>query len=401
MPGATAGLPSSAGSAANLPGATAGLPSSAGSTAEQANRGSRLFGSVQTPGGTEIIDARGAWITPGLIDCHTHLVYGGNRSREIEQRRLGATYEEIARRGGGILSTVRATRAMSESQLLDASLPRLHALADEGATTVEIKSGYGLTLNDELKMLRVARRLAELVPVNVRTTLLAAHALPPEFAGRPDDYIRMVCEEIIPAAADEGLSDAVDVFCERIAFSPAQCERVFESARRRGLPVKGHVEQLSDFGGARLAARFNALSVDHLEYLAPDDVRTLAASGTTAVLLPGAFYFLRETQKPPVERLRTAGVPMAVASDLNPGTSPLCSLRLAINMAGTLFGLTPEEALAGATRAAARALGLADSVGILAVGKQADFLLWDIDHPSELACEFGVPRLRQRVFRGE
>ena len=353
------------------------------------------------PGITKVIDARGAWITPGLIDCHTHLVYGGNRSREIEQRRLGVSYEEIARWGGGILSTVRATRAMSEHELLDASLPRLRALADEGVTTVEIKSGYGLTLDDELKMLRVARRMAEHMPVNIRTTLLAAHALPPEFTGRADDYVRLVCDEIIPAAASEGLADAVDVFCERIAFTPEQCELVFETARRHGLPVKGHVEQLSDFGGARLAARFDALSVDHLEYLNPDDAQLLAASGTTAVLLPGAFYFLRETQRPPVEQLRAAGVPMAVASDLNPGTSPLCSLRLAINMASTLFGLTPEESLAGATRAAARALGLADTIGTLSVGKQADFLVWEVDHPSELACEFGVPRLRQRVFHGK
>ncbi|MCG2685659.1 MAG: imidazolonepropionase [Planctomycetales bacterium] len=352
-------------------------------------------------GPAEVIDARGAWITPGLVDCHTHLVYGGNRSREIELRRSGVSYEEIARQGGGILSTVRATRAMSESQLLDASLPRLTALADEGVTTVEIKSGYGLTPADELKMLRVARRMAEHVPINITTTLLAAHALPPEFQGRADDYVALVCDEIIPAAAAEGLADAVDVFCERIAFSTAQCERVFEAARRHGLPVKGHVEQLSNLGGARLAARFAALSVDHLEYLGAADVQALADSGTTAVLLPGAFYFLRETQKPPVAQLRAAGVPMAVSTDLNPGTSPLCSLRLMLNMACTLFGLTPEEALVGATRSAARALGLADRIGTLTVGKQADFLVWDVDHPSELVCEFGVPRLRQRVFRGE
>ncbi len=274
------------------------------------------------------------------------------------------------------------------------------ALADEGATTVEIKSGYGLTTADELKMLRVARRLAERVPVHVSTTLLAAHALPPEFAGRSDEYIALVCDEIIPAAAAEGLADAVDVFCERIAFSPAQCERVFEAARRCGLPVKGHFEQLSNLGGARLAARFGALSADHLEHLGTDDLPALAASGTTAVLLPGAYYFLRETRKPPVAELRAAGVPMAVATDLNPGTAPLCSLRLALNMASTLFGLTPEEALAGATRSAARALGLADRLGSLTVGRQADFLVWDVDHPSELVCEFGVPRLRQRVFRG-
>ena len=345
-------------------------------------------------------DARGAWITPGLVDCHTHLVYGGNRSREIEQRRLGVSYEEIARQGGGIISTVRATRSMSERQLLDASLPRLRALTDEGVTTVEVKSGYGLTTADELKMLRVARRLADHAPVNIYTTLLAAHALPPEFAGRPDDYVAMVCDEIIPAAADEGLADAVDVFCERIAFSPAQCERIFDFARRFGLAVKGHMEQLSDSGGARLAARFAALSADHLEHLAPNDAQTLADAGTVAVLLPGAYYFLRETQKPPIEALRAAGASMAVATDLNPGTSPLASLRLAINMAGTLFGLTPEEALAGATRSAAKALGAADRIGVLAVGRRADFLVWDIEHPAELACEFGVPRLRQRVFGG-
>jgi len=351
-------------------------------------------------GAAEVIDAGGAWITPGLVDCHTHLVYGGNRSREIEMRRSGVSYEEIARRGGGILSTVRATRAMDQSQLLDASLPRLTALADEGVTTVEIKSGYGLNVADELKQLRVARRLGEQVPVNVSTTLLAAHALPPEFQGRSDAYVALVCDEIIPAAAAEGLADAVDVFCERIAFSPAQCERVFQVARRHGLPVKGHVEQLSNLGGARLAARFAALSVDHLEYLDAGDIQSLAQSGTVAVLLPGAFYFLGETQKPPVAELRAAGVPMAVSTDLNPGTSPLCSLRLMLNMASTLFGLTPEEALVGATRAAAQALGMADRLGTLAVGKQADFLVWDVDHPSELVCEFGVPRLRQRVFRG-
>ncbi len=355
----------------------------------------------QDTGTAEVIDAGNAWITPGLVDCHTHLIYGGNRAREIEMRWSGVSYEEIARQGGGILATVRATRALGESELLAASLPRLQALAAEGVTTVEIKSGYGLTLGDELKMLRVARRLAEHVPVNVSTTLLAAHALPPEFAGRADDYVTHVCDEMIPAAAAEGLADAVDVFCERIAFSPAQCERVFAAAGRHGLPVKGHFEQLSDLGGARLAARFKALSADHLEHLDPSGVQAMAEAGTVAVLLPGAFYFLRETQKPPVAVLRAAGVPMAVASDLNPGTCPLASLRLALNMACTLFGLTPEEALAGATRHAARALGLADHLGTLTVGKQADFLVWDVDHPAELVCEFGVPRLRQRIFNGK
>jgi imidazolonepropionase len=355
----------------------------------------------QDTGGAEITDCRNAWITPGLVDCHTHLVYGGNRSREIEMRWSGASYEEIARQGGGILATVRATRALDEVELLAASLPRLQALAAEGVTTVEIKSGYGLTLADELKMLRVARRLAEQVPVNVSTTLLAAHALPPEFAGRADDYVTHVCDEMIPAAAAERLVDAVDVFCERIAFSPAQCERVFKTAVRHGLPVKGHFEQLSNQGGARLAARFKALSADHLEHLDAAGAQALAEAGTVAVLLPGACYFLRETQKPPVAALRAAGVPMAVASDLNPGTCPLASLRLAMNMACTLFGLSPEEAFLGATRHAAGALGLTDRVGTLAVGKQADFLVWDIDHPAELVCEFGVPRLRQRVFNGK
>jgi len=349
---------------------------------------------------TDIINACGAWITPGWIDCHTHLVYGGNRSREIERRWSGVTYEEIARGCGGILATVRATRALDELQLLDASLPRLDALVREGATTVEIKSGYGLTLDDELKMLRVARRMGERAPVRVRTTLLAAHALPPEFSGRADEYVELICTHIIPAAAAEGLADAVDVFCERIAFSTAQCERIFEAAEKYRLPVKGHFEQRSNLGGARLAARHCAISADHLEYLDADGVQALARSGTVAVLLPGAFYFLKETQRPPIERLRAAGVPMAVATDLNPGTCPLASMRWALNMACVLFGLTPEEALAGATRQAARALGLSDRAGTLAVGRSADFLVWDIEHPAELVCELGVPRLRQRVFQG-
>jgi imidazolonepropionase len=347
-----------------------------------------------------VIDVAGAWITPGLIDCHTHLVYGGNRAAEFALRLRGTSYAEIARQGGGILATVRATRAMDDDHLRRAALPRLRALAAEGVTTVEIKSGYGLTLADELKMLRVARSLAEDVPVRITTTLLAAHVVPPEFAGRADEYVDLVCREIIPATADQKLADAVDAFCEHLAFSPDQCARIFAAARANGLPVKVHAEQLANTGGAQCAAQFAALSADHLEHLDQAGASAVAAAGTVAVLLPGAWYYLRETQKPPVAMLRAAGVPMAVASDLNPGTSPLASLRLMLNMACVLFGLTPEEGLAGATRHAAKALGLADRLGTLAVGKEADFLVWDIGHPAELAAEFGIPRLRQRVFQG-
>jgi imidazolonepropionase len=348
----------------------------------------------------KVIDACGAWITPGITDCHTHLVYGGNRAGEIALRLGGASYADIARQGGGILSTVRATRAMDEEQLLLAAISRLRALIAEGVTTVEIKSGYGLTLVDELKMLRVARRLADEMPVRVSTTLLAAHALPPEYAGRREEYIDLVCREIIPAAATEKLADAVDVFCERIAFSPDECARVFSAAGEYGLPVKAHAEQLSNLGGALLAARYGALSADHLEYLDKAGVEAMAAAGTVAVLLPGAFYSLRETQRPPIELLRAAGVPMAVAGDHNPGTSPFIAPRLMLNMACTLFGLTPEESFAGATRNAAKALGMEAEIGTLAVGKAADFLVWDIANPAELICELGVPRLRQRVFKG-
>lgn len=348
----------------------------------------------------DAIDAGGAWLTPGLIDCHTHLVYGGNRAREFEQRLTGVSYDEIARQGGGILSTVRATRALDEDELVAVSLPRAKALAAEGVTTVEVKSGYGLTLEDELKTLRAARRLEKALPLTVTTTLLSAHALPPEFAGKPDAYIDHVCDAILPAAAAAGLADAVDVFCESIGFSPAQCERVFRAAQNLGLPVKGHMEQLSNLGGSALAGRFGALSVDHVEYLDATGIDALRTAGTVAVLLPGAFYFLRERQPPPVEALRAAGVPMAIATDLNPGTSPLASIRLMLNMACTLFGLTPAEALAGVTRNAARALGRSDSIGTLEIGKWADLALWTIDHPAELAYQVGVESLRESVHRG-
>jgi imidazolonepropionase len=343
---------------------------------------------------------RGGVMTPGLVDCHTHLVYAGNRAGEFEQRLEGASYEEIARAGGGILSSVRATRAASEDELIAASLPRLDALLADGVTTVEIKSGYGLTLADELKMLRVARRLGELRPVRVLTTLLGAHALPPEYAGRADDYVALVCDVMIPAAAAEGLADAVDVFCEGIGFSPAQCERIFQAAQAHGLALKAHAEQLSNLGGSALAARYGALSADHIEYLDEAGVRAMAEAGTVAVLLPGAFHVLRETQLPPIALLRQYGVPMAVASDANPGTSPICLPTLMANLACTLFRLTPREALSGMTAQAARALGRPD-LGRIEVGSPADLCLWDVQSPAELAYAVQAGRLRQRIFNGE
>lgn len=351
--------------------------------------------------GEEVVDVAGRWITPGLVDCHTHLVWGGDRADEFERRLAGASYAEIAAAGGGIRATVRATRAASEEELARAAAERVGPLLAEGLTTVEIKSGYGLTLADELKQLRAARRVASLVPVRVATTLLAAHAVPPEFEGRGDDYVAHVCEAILPAAAAEGLADAVDVFCERIAFSPEQCGRVFVRARELGLPVKGHVEQLSNLGGSRLAAAHGALSVDHVEYLDEAGIEAVAGAGTSAVLLPGAFYFLRENQRPPVEGLRRAGVPMAVATDLNPGTSPFASLRLAANMACVLFGLTVEEAFAGVTREAGRALGFGGRRGVLAEGAEADLAVWSAPHPNALVYEPMAPRLWQRVLGGE
>ena len=342
-------------------------------------------------------DLAGALVTPGLIDCHTHLVYGGQRAREFEQRLHGATYEEIARAGGGIRSTVAATRAADDATLFASARERAFALISEGVTTIEIKSGYGLNRDDEARCLRAARRLGRELPLTVRTTSLAAHALPPEFDGRADAYIDAVVQWL-PQWHAEGLVDAVDAFCERIGFTRQQTRRVFEAARALGLPVKLHAEQLSDMDGAALAAQFNALSCDHLEHLSDHGVNAMAAAGTVAVLLPGAFYFLRETQLPPVTKLREAGVPMAVASDHNPGSSPALSLLLMLHMACTLFRLTPEEALRGVTVNAARALGLADSHGALAAGRQADFVVWDLEHPNELAYWFGSNAC-QRVVR--
>ena len=345
-----------------------------------------------------INDANGALITPGLIDCHTHLVYGGNRAGEFEQRLNGASYEDIAKAGGGIASTVKSTRDTTELELKTQSTPRLQALLAEGVTTIEIKSGYGLALDHERKTLRVARSLGAAHPVSVQTTFLGAHAVPPEFVGRTDDYVDEVLR-MLAALHVEGLVDAVDAFCERIGFSVAQTERVFKAAKALGLPVKLHAEQLSDSGGAQLAASYGALSCDHLEWLSDAGVAAMAQSRTTAVLLPGAFYFLRETKLPPIAALRSAGVPIAISTDCNPGSSPCTSLLLMLNMACTLFRVTPEEALAGATRNAARALGLTDR-GVLAAGKRADFVLWGVQSPAELSYAFGsCPRL-QTVFNG-
>jgi imidazolonepropionase len=350
--------------------------------------------------GATVVDCGGHWMTPGLIDCHTHIVHAGNRSDEFEARLNGATYEDIARAGGGIMSTVRATRAADEGELLRQSLPRIASLLAEGVTTIEIKSGYGLELASEAKMLRVARRAGAVLPVGVATTFLGAHALPPEFAGRPDDYIAAVCHQMLPQLAADGLVDAVDAFCERIGFSNAQTERVFEAARKLGLPVKLHAEQLSDQRGAQLVARYRGLSADHLEHLSEEGVGAMAAAAAVAVLLPGAYYFLRDTTPPPVALLRAAGVPMAVATDCNPGTSPLTSILLAMNLACTLWRLTPQEALAGCTVNAARALGRQADIGTLEVGKRADFALWDIARPADLSYAMGFNPCRGVVNAG-
>lgn len=347
------------------------------------------------------LDCKGLVVTPGLIDCHTHLVYGGDRAGEFEMRLNGASYEEIARAGGGIVSTVLATRAASEEALYQQAKARLAQFLAEGVTTMEVKSGYGLDLNTELKMLRVARRLGQENPINIITTLLAAHATPPEFSNRQDDYIELICEQIVPAAAEHGLADAVDAFCENIGFNKVQVERVFSAAMAAKLPIKLHAEQLSDQKGALLAASLGALSVDHLEYLEPDDVPILKDNDTVAVLLPGAFYFLRETKLPPVDALRQHGVPIAIASDSNPGSSPVCSLLLMLNMACTKFVLTPAEALRGVTINAAKALGLANHIGSIDVGKQADLVLWKIENPAELSYRFGYNPCFKTMYKGE
>ncbi|MCC2652660.1 MAG: imidazolonepropionase [Microvirga sp.] len=349
----------------------------------------------------ERIDCEGRWITPGLVDCHTHLVYGGDRAHEFELRLKGASYEEIARAGGGIVSTVKATRAASEDGLVASALPRLDHLIAEGCTSIEIKSGYGLDLETEARSLRAARRLGHERPVSVTTTFLGAHALPPEANGDKDAYIEKVCREMLPALAREGLADAVDAFCEGIAFSPKQTARVFDAAKALGLKIKLHADQLSNLHGAKLAADHGALSADHLEYTDEEGAAAMAKAGTVAVLLPGAFYMLRETKLPPVAAFREAGTRMALATDCNPGTSPLTSLLLTMNMAATLFRMTVEECIAGVTREAARALGKLDEIGTLEPGKSCDLAIWNIERPAELVYRIGFNPLHARVWRGQ
>jgi imidazolonepropionase len=354
---------------------------------------------VDAPAGTQL-NCQGKLLTPGLVDCHTHLVYGGNRANEFELRLSGVPYADIAKAGGGIASTVHATRAAGEAKLGESALKRLDTLLQDGITTIEIKSGYGLDVDTELKMLRVARRLGEMRAVDIRTTFLGAHTFPPEYRDDRAGYVKLVCEKALPAVAQAGLADAVDAFCEGIAFSVDETEQVFKAARALGLPVKLHAEQLSNLGGAKMAARYNALSVDHIEYLDDDGIDAIVRSGTVAVLLPGAFYYLREKQAPPVAMLRAKGVPVAIATDLNPGSSPVHSLLATMNMACVLFGLTPEEALLGVTANAAKALGLRDR-GVIAPGMKADLVLWDAERPGDLAYPLGFNPLAAVIRNGE
>ncbi|QDC02159.1 imidazolonepropionase [Mesorhizobium sp. 8] len=349
----------------------------------------------------ETVDVEGRLITPGLIDCHTHLVYAGNRAHEFELRLKGASYEEVARAGGGIVSSVKALRAASEADLVRETLPRLDALIAEGVTTVEVKSGYGLDRDSEIKALKAARKLAEVRPVSIRTTFLGAHALPPEMNGDKAAYIDRVVNDMLPAVAAAGLADAVDGFCEGIAFSPEEIARVFDAAKALGLPVKLHADQLSNLHGAALAASYGALSADHLEYTDAEGAAAMAKAGSVAVLLPGAYYFIRETKLPPVDAFRAAGTRLAIATDSNPGTSPLTSLLLTMNMAATLFRLTVDECIAGVTREAAHALGIADRTGTLEAGKDADLAIWDVERPAELVYRIGFNPLWKRVFKGQ
>ena len=348
----------------------------------------------------QVIDGKGQWMSPGLIDCHTHLVYGGNRANEFEMRLQGKSYQEIANAGGGIVSTVKATRAASETELLNSALSRLTALHQQGVTTVEVKSGYGLDTESEIKMLSVAGQLAEHLPVTVKRTFLGAHALPIEYKDQPDAYVDLVCHEMMPIIAEQKLADTVDVFCENIGFNLEQTERVFLAAKQNGLAIKVHAEQLSDLGGTALAAKYQALSADHVEFLSNEGVKAMAKANMTAVLLPGAFYFLRETQLPPIDALREQGVSIAIATDVNPGSSPICSLQLMLNMACTLFRLTPAEAIAGVTCHGAKALGLSSSKGQLKVGYDADLACWDIKQPAELCYQFGVNPLTSLMKDG-
>ncbi|WGV99180.1 imidazolonepropionase [Vibrio sp. YMD68] len=347
-----------------------------------------------------IYDCKHKLVTPGLIDAHTHIVFAGNRSNEFEMRLQGVPYTEIANQGGGILATVEATRKATEEQLIELAIPRVKGIINTGVTSVEVKSGYGLTLNDEVKMLRAAKALERYVPIKVETTLLAAHTTPPEYKGKSDQYIELICQEIIPLVAEEKLASSVDVFCESIGFDLKQTERLFQTAQQHGLRVKGHTEQLSNLGGSALTARFNGLSVDHIEYLDLEGVKALANTKTVATLLPGAFYFLRETQRPPIQLLRDNRIPMAIATDFNPGTSPIADLTMMMNMGCTLFGLTPEEALRGVTCHAAQAIGHETTRGQLQLGFDADLAIWNIAHPADLSYQVGVPNLAARIVNG-